>query len=129
MYLVTNNKNGKSYVGMTKGTIEDRVVKGHFRNPNAATAIGRAVIKHGAESFSYRSLEIDDNAPLGLWERFYKHLYEADDPRFGYNSTGRRKAPLTGEKLKRFKHNVGIAVRRANADKHRYASARHSLTP
>lgn len=89
VYLITNLVNGKVYVGQTGW--------GHLRrwtqHKNSAlrgtdTALGRAIVKYGVESFSVALLE-DQLTKEGanLSEKFWIAHYKANTPRFGYNMT------------------------------------------
>ncbi|QDB70506.1 putative homing endonuclease [Enterococcus phage Entf1] len=58
IYLITNNINGKQYVGQTTRTIEKRFSE-HCRKTNYA--IGKAIAKYGKENFTVEELHHTDD--------------------------------------------------------------------
>jgi len=51
VYLITNEVNGKHYVGQTTRTVEQRF-KEHMESPYP---IGKAIRKYGAENFTIKN--------------------------------------------------------------------------
>lgn len=91
IYLVRNKTNGKGYVGMTSGTLEQRksVHVGHAKSLDKTvhTAFIRALRKYGVDSFSWRVLiHEDDLTKLGDLERKYIKKHRTRSP-LGYNLT------------------------------------------
>lgn len=65
IYKITNQANGKSYIGLTKGSIADRWVQ-HCYDAGARTtnqAIHRAIRKYGVENFTIKHI-----ASATCWE-------------------------------------------------------------
>lgn len=85
IYAIEHILTGKVYVGRS-GYIESRR-KAHFQQPNRKTTIGREMIRLGPDQFIFRELDTAANRKeAGLRERFWTHLIESNDPRFGYNN-------------------------------------------
>lgn len=85
IYLVTNIKNSKRYVGKTKNTVYQRL-KEHFsvsRRGNVKTVFCRAIRKYGEESFVVTILE---QAPLECLAEREAHYIASLKPE--YNMTG-----------------------------------------
>lgn len=87
VYLVTNNSNGKLYVGQTTQSVESRWRK-HVSNSNHhrnRMPIAFAISKYGKESFSIKALEYCDNqAQLDKQELFWATTLDTFSPN-GYN--------------------------------------------
>lgn len=90
IYKITNNNNGKIYIGQTGNTVKERL-RLHFytalhpeKYPD--TKFCRAIRKHGKDSFSWEIIDwcksIDDSNEK---ERFWINKY--DSMKNGYNST------------------------------------------
>ena len=77
IYLVTNNVNGKQYVGQT-------IVAGN--KVGHGTLMTRAYRKHGKENFTYERIcsDIDNKAFLNFAERFWIKVMGSRTP-VGYN--------------------------------------------
>ena len=77
IYLVTNNLNGKQYVGQT-------IVAGN--KVGHGTLMTRAYRKHGKENFTYEAIcsNIDNKAFLNFAERFWIKVFSSRVPN-GYN--------------------------------------------
>lgn len=89
IYLITNNVNSKKYVGFTTSTIERRFYE-HIRNAinkNLNTPLYKAIRKYGADAFSLKLLESNDDIDytLKVLEEKYIKLY--DTYTNGYNCT------------------------------------------
>lgn len=56
IYLITNTKNGKQYVGQTVQSLSDRRRQYRHRARIGDTAIDRAFRKYGQDSFTFREL-------------------------------------------------------------------------
>lgn len=86
IYLLTNNINGKKYVGQTWAEkLEDR--SGHngsaYKN---SPYIFNAITKYGFENFSYELLEeCNSQEEADLKEDFYIDKYQTRNPDIGYN--------------------------------------------
>lgn len=86
IYKITNNINGKSYIGKTKYKSVTRW-KDHVNGYHPNSAIHQAIIKHGVTNFSFEVLEINvDNNSLNEWEMYYIQLFNSKSPH-GYNLT------------------------------------------
>ena len=95
IYIITNNVNGRQYVGQTIQTIEQRFKK-HIYNAkegNTNMYIHKAIRKYGEEKFSINQLEMvecelreDLMEQLNVLEKFYIKKYNTLKPN-GYNLT------------------------------------------
>lgn len=86
IYLITNNINGKQYVGKTIHTIEERW-KGHCQNTksNKLMLLHRAIVKYGKENFTIEAIyETDDNDFLNTAEIYCIKKFNTKTPN-GYN--------------------------------------------
>lgn len=87
IYLITNSQNGKQYVGLTIGTLQDRL-KQHF----AAAKKGRkaplpnAIRKHGESAFSISLIRADARTYDQLQEQEVNEIAIRNTIRHGYNS-------------------------------------------
>lgn len=87
IYLITNSQNGKQYVGLTIGTLQDRL-KQHF----AAARKGRkaplpnAIRKHGEDSFAISLIRSDARSYDELQEQEINEIAARDTIKNGYNS-------------------------------------------
>ena len=85
IYKITNNINGKIYIGQTVGTVENRFGE-HCRASKCNTPIDRAINKYGRENFSVEVLdETNDLEKLNKLEIFYINKYNSTDVSVGYN--------------------------------------------
>ena len=103
IYLITNNVNGKRYVGQTRNDIATRW-RGHksnAKNPNGQKfAIHLAIDKYGIENFSIRQIEKLKYSTLSeLIEKLYddKTLYK----QLSENSYRRYCEEFTADKMTR----------------------------
>ena len=87
IYLITNSVNGKQYVGLTIGMLQDRL-KQHF----AAARKGRkapmpnAIRKYGENSFSISLIRSDAKSYEELQDQEVNEIATRDSIRNGYNS-------------------------------------------
>lgn len=87
VYLITNSVNGKQYVGLTIGTLQDRL-KQHF----AAARRGRkaplpnAIRRYGENSFSISLIRADAKSYEELQNQEINEIAARDSIRNGYNS-------------------------------------------
>lgn len=134
IYLLTNTKNGKHYVGQTTGTV-DRRVQGHkdrSRGPRAVrSAIAHAIAKYGWSAFTVETLEeCHDDADLDMAERFWIDVYGSMAPD-GYNlmtggSTNKRHSPESIEKIRAAR--LGLTFSGETRAKMRSAHLGHTVT-
>jgi len=83
IYLITNNLNGKVYVGQTIQRLGVRL----WRHKNdGKPGIGKAIQKYGWENFSAEILEICSIDMIDLREKFWIKVYDCIAPN-GYNLT------------------------------------------
>lgn len=83
IYLITNQVNGKQYVGQTRLTLESRF-KSHCRKDKIESmAIRAAINKYGKENFTIELLE--ETTDLDDRETYYIEKY--DTYKNGYNNT------------------------------------------
>lgn len=92
---VARSPSGKSYVGLTKATLSERK-QGHVlaalasQNKSSRPChFHRALLKYGADSFSWDVLEdnIEGRELANLRERFHVARLRSDDSCYGYNGT------------------------------------------
>jgi hypothetical protein len=87
VYLITNSANGKQYVGLTIGTLADRL-KQHF----AAARKGRkaplpnAIRKYGESAFSIQLIRADAQSYEELQDQEINEIAARDSIQSGYNS-------------------------------------------
>ena len=87
IYLVTNNMNGKRYIGFTKKTLQERWKQHCYRaqaNTKQKYALHNAIVKYGQENFSVSLLETGTDEVCGLKER-ERFFIESLNPE--YNQT------------------------------------------
>lgn len=89
IYLITNLKNSKKYIGQTIRTIKERWQEhlADARNPKRKKyAIHKAILKHKEENFK---IEVQDSAnsidELNMLEEFWIDFYQCRNKKFGYN--------------------------------------------
>jgi group I intron endonuclease len=83
IYLITNIKNKKQYIGVTKFSIEDRFLQ-HTKRGFFLT---EAIQKHGEQNFSIELIEEVESAERAYeLEMYYIHQYNTKAPN-GYNLT------------------------------------------
>ena len=89
IYLITNNVNGKKYVGQTIHSINIRWIqhKSEAKRGIPDVYFVRAMKKYGVENFSIQELEQCDNSLLDEREQYYIKLYNSNNNLKGYNST------------------------------------------
>lgn len=87
IYKITNNINGKMYIGKTAGSLQNRwnEHKKNFKNLRDDMVIHRAMIKYGPEAFSFEQVEEVTNEVLDEREKYWIEYY--DTYQNGYNST------------------------------------------
>lgn len=88
VYKITNNINGKVYIGQTKRDIRQRFLR-HMcdgENEKLSTHFANAVKKYGRENFSYELLEtVDDQRTADEREMYWIKYYNSCDVLYGYN--------------------------------------------
>ena len=88
IYKITNQINGKMYIGKTEDTIEKRFkthCKEYKRARNEKRPLYDAMKKYGVENFIVEEVEKVDNALLGEREQYWISYY--DTYHNGYNAT------------------------------------------
>lgn len=90
VYLITNLVNGKHYVGKTVQPLKERWAR-HLSKANRGPQyhLHGALRKYGPEAFSIVPLVsiLTTDPQLKEYERFWIRLFNANDPRYGYNMT------------------------------------------
>lgn len=88
IYVITNDINGKQYVGQTTDTLKNRF-SDHCKDSNLARCKGRplylAMNKYGREHFSIREIEECPFEKLDEREQYW--IQELDTYKHGYNAT------------------------------------------
>lgn len=88
IYKITNNLNGKVYIGQTVQPLRDRWYRhcGNYGSTNENNmAIKRAIKKYGKENFTLEEIESCDYKDLDEREKFWINYYNSYNK--GYNST------------------------------------------
>lgn len=89
IYLATNLKNNKVYIGQTLRKLDVRIDR-HIKDAKYGSELifHRAIRKHGADNFVFVILKsnIDQNL-LDKYERFYIKKYNSNNENYGYNMT------------------------------------------
>lgn len=87
IYLITNNANGKVYVGLTKHTADFRFAKHVIDARNGrGKALYRDILQFGPERFKVETLcDAPDIDRANELEKMYIARYRSTDPAIGYN--------------------------------------------
>jgi group I intron endonuclease len=89
IYLVTNNINGKVYIGQTvKSDPRSRwnLHKNRAKDEARHQHFGLAIRKHGSENFTFTVIHgCTDQKDLDYWETYYINQYKSLDRTIGYN--------------------------------------------
>jgi len=99
IYKITNNINGKIYIGCSKDI--DKRWKAHLNGrKNRKHLIHHAIIKHGIDNFTFEVLLNCPNICFDYWEKYHIAKYDCVVPN-GYNLThGGRYNVVVSEKTK-----------------------------
>lgn len=84
IYIIVNKMNGHRYVGQTNN-FHRRWKEHRSRRPETRTAIGRAFVKHGKESFTFMVLE---KCPIEKMDEREIHYISTMRPEYNMNSGG-----------------------------------------
>lgn len=85
IYKITNNINGKIYIGQTIGTVKNRFDE-HCRSSKCNTPIDKSIKKYGRDNFLVETIiETDSIDELNELEIFYIDKYNSTDKSIGYN--------------------------------------------
>lgn len=88
IYLITNNINGKRYVGKTqRGYLLRFQEHCNAKKNGFNTYIGNAIDKYGKENFSIELLKTVDDDSWEYWEKYYIQEYKTLYSQGGYNLT------------------------------------------
>lgn len=85
IYLITNNINGKNYIGYTRKSVQNRF-NDHCKN-STNSVIGKAIKKYGRDNFSLEEIYCskDQEHCLKVMESYFIELYGSY--KYGYNAT------------------------------------------
>ncbi len=90
IYLITNNINGKVYIGQTTSDIPKSRWNGHIycaRHNVATYYFGNAIKKYGADNFTFEIIKnCTDQEDLNYWEKYYIDYYDSRNRKKGYNT-------------------------------------------
>lgn len=100
IYLLTNQVNGKIYIGQTWLTFDNRMGK-HGEKYNNSIYLYNALQHYGVSNFHYTTLETTtDQATADKLEDFYIEKYDSMNPEIGYNLKRGGYGGLHSEKTK-----------------------------
>lgn len=101
VYQITNEVNGKCYIGQHYGFDLKKRWKQHLTKSN--THLHAAIKKYGPKVFSRKILaHASCQEELDLLEQFYIQIYQSTSPKYGYNlMSGGLGAPLPEESRKK----------------------------
>ena len=86
IYKITNQVNGKIYIGQTYRTVELRW-KEHLSHINGRYPINRAIKKYTPFSFKIETIEQCDDSHLDEREIYWIAFYHSNNAVYGYNCT------------------------------------------
>lgn len=91
IYKITNNINGKCYIGKSESNIEKRLNQ-HKQGKRSSRYLQNSIKKYGIENFTFEILEECEQSKCCERERYWIQYY--DSMNFGYNRTsgGERKS-------------------------------------
>jgi group I intron endonuclease len=85
IYMLTNKKNGKVYIGQTTVSLRLRINQ-HFSKRNKCVLLAKAIEKYGRKNFKIEILEKHDNKDdLDNAEKNWIAFYHATERECGYN--------------------------------------------
>jgi len=118
IYKVTNLANGKTYIGQTTKSLEERWREHLYTNPTRKYLLHKAIQKYGKENFKIELLaEAHFSEMIDDLERFYITQYNSIQPN-GYNleSGGNKYKKLHEDVKKKIKDsNSGFRCKQPNA--------------
>lgn len=95
IYKITNNLNGRAYIGQTKGKPENRW-KAHCSKSGKPSLIGDVIRKFGKENFTFEVIHTCElKQDLDRMEAYYIQRYKTYQP-YGYNLTKGNRKKLEG---------------------------------
>lgn len=91
IYKITNNINGKCYIGQTKNSLRKRLLS-HISHAKVNTKSKKhyfqyALLKYGISNFEVDVLETCETEQLNNKEIYWISKYNSHDSKFGYNCT------------------------------------------
>lgn len=87
IYMATNKVNGKSYIGLTTGSLENRCKQHKSQAKRVDGLFQRAINKYGWDNFSWEVLEDDIDSIDDLNKREVYYIDKYDTFNNGYNMT------------------------------------------
>lgn len=108
IYLITNQNNGKVYVGKTSKTIEERWEQHVKDSVRMKSYIYRAIRKHGPENFIIQNISyVETEQAANDLEKLCIKIFSSYKPERGYNTTMGGDGVIPTEET-RLKMSVGI---------------------
>lgn len=90
VYKLTNNTNGKVYIGQTSKCFSVRMSQHLYESKNNKCPINIAIKEDGIENFTHEIIcECEDKEKLLVYEGLFIELYKSYDPNIGYNRARR----------------------------------------
>lgn len=122
IYQATNKINGKSYVGQTKFTIEERQLTHIANSKKSKSYFHKAVRKYGFENFKWETLYTCEDKYLDFMEEFFIRAFNTFES--GYNlTTGGEGGYIRSEKTKKL---ISEAAKKRTGKKNPFYGKNHS---
>ena len=85
IYKITNNINGKCYIGKSECNVYNRLEEHKKKTHNEH--LKKAFEKYGIDNFSFEVITLCSRELCGELEKYYIQKYNSNNPIFGYNKT------------------------------------------
>lgn len=120
IYKISNNINGKTYIGETRTSVEHRWNQ-HCNKKSNCLKLKRAIQKYGKENFSVEQIDHAHNKDEAFQkERFWIDFYNSIDQGYnilpsGYSCNGKEAKKVYCIETKEIFDSVGVCARKLNA--------------